>query len=603
MDGSSVYEDLDLQSLTRYYYQIVTRDSSYNASSPSETFSGTTNPPYTAGWPIELGQQTSSSAIVVDIDGGGHTEILCGGDMTYAWHGDGTEVVDGDQDDRTNGPFSLYGRTQSTSAFSATPAAGNVDNQGQLEVANVGFTSESLYVWNNVGQLMPGWPKHVLGDFNWGSVLLADLDANGDLEVVVWAAQGGRLFAWHHNGVELVDGDMNPATNGVLARIFSISFNYGSPAVANMDGDPQLEILVPVNRSVDNSGAVYAFNIDGSPCSGWPFFTGTINSPSDVSSSPAVADLDGDGDDEIIVSCERANGRIYVLNGNGSVVLPWPRSAPCVTNDARIPSPVVADLNGNGTLDIVFADTDGQLWAWDRFGSLLAGFPMTYFANAESQTTQSTPSVGDVDGDPQLEILFGDESGKVNGVNHDGSLAQGFPIQTTGEVRSTPAIWDVDRDGLNEMSVVGYDQNVYVWDTPAAFNTTRLPWPFFRHDTRNTGRFSTSFQVGIEDEPPAAPIARPAFHAAVPNPFRPVTTLSFDVPGQAGGARPVSLDIYDVTGRLVRRLLAGPVGTGRQSVDWDGRGQDGRGVGAGVYFARIAIGGDFTATQKLTLLR
>jgi hypothetical protein len=420
---------------------------------------------------------------------------------------------------------------------------------------------------------------------------------------VVWAAQGGRLFAWHHNGVELADGDNNPATNGVLARIFGISFSYGSPAVANLDADPELEIIVPVNRSTDNSGAVYAFNIDGSPCSGWPFFTGTVNSPSDVSSSPAVADLDGDGDDEVIISCERANGRIYVLNGNGSVVLPWPRNAPCVTPDARIPSPVVADVNANGTLDIIFPDTNGQLWAWDRFGSVLPGFPMTYYPSPGTQATQSTPSVGDVDGDPQLEIIFGDESGKVNGVNHDGTLVAGFPIQTTGEIRSTPAIWDVDRDGLNELTVVGYDQNVYIWDLTAAFNTSRLPWPFFRHDTRNTGRFSTGFQVGIEDQPPAAPVARPAFHAAVPNPFHPATTLAFDVPGQAGGARPVTLDIYDVTGRLVRRLLEGPVGTGRQSVNWDGRGQDGRGLGAGVYFARIEIGGNFTATQKLTLLR
>ena len=223
---------------------------------------------------------------MVDIDGGNHTEILCGADMMYAWHGDGNEVVDGDGDVRTNGPSRSMAVPRAPPASRPRLPPATSTSREMLEVANVGFSSESLYVWNSVGQLMPGWPAHIFGQLNWGSVLLADLDANGDLEVVVWAAQGGRLFAWHHNGVELVDGDNNPATNGVLARIFSVSFSYGSPAVANMDGDPALEIVVPVNRSADNSGAVYAFNIDGSACSGWPFFTGTINSPSEVSSSP-----------------------------------------------------------------------------------------------------------------------------------------------------------------------------------------------------------------------------------------------------------------------------------------------------------------------------
>ena len=164
-------------------------------------------------------------------------------------------------------------------------------------------------------------------------MLLADLDANGDLEVVVWGGGGRSPFAWHHNGVEPWRRQQ-PGHERRPRPHLRASFSYGSPAVANMDGDPALEIVVPVNRSADNSGAVYAFNIDGSPCSGWPFFTGTINSPSEVSLPPAVADLDGDGDDEIIVSCERAGGRIYVLNGNGSVVLPWPRNAPCVTTDS-----------------------------------------------------------------------------------------------------------------------------------------------------------------------------------------------------------------------------------------------------------------------------
>ena len=78
--------------------------------------------------------------------------------------------------------------------------------------------------------------------------------------------------------------------------------------------------------------------------------------------------------------------------------------------------------------------------------------------------------------------------------------------------------------------------------------------------------------------------------------------MSFVVPGEARGARPVQLAIYDPSGRLVRQLVQGPVGTGAQSVVWDGRDNQGRSLGSGVYFARITIG-DFAGTQKVTLIR
>jgi hypothetical protein len=305
----------------------------------------------------------------------------------------------------------------------------------------------------------------------------------------------------------------------------------------------------------------------------------------------------------VIFAAERDGGQVYVLNSNGTVRSGWPKFAPAYTPDSRLTSPVVADLDGDSNLDIIFPDTDGRLQAWDRNGTSLPGFPVTFTPDQQTQVTQSTPAVGDVDGDGELEILFGDEKGRLHAYNHDGTLTAGFPIQTNGEVRGTPALWDIDRDNLLEVALAGYDAQVYVWDVPAAFNPTLLPWPFFRHDTRNTGRYSTPVQqVGIADPPPAPLVAAAAFHPARPNPFNPATTLAFDVPGEAGGAREVDLAIYDVNGRLVRQLVQGAVETGQQAVTWDGRGGNGAALASGVYFARIQIG-DFKATRKLTMLR
>jgi hypothetical protein len=83
-----------------------------------------------------------------------------------------------------------------------------------------------------------------------------------------------------------------------------------------------------------------------------------------------------------------------------------------------------------------------------------------------------------------------------------------------------------------------------------------------------------------------------------PNPFNPSTTIEFELPRAAD----VDLRIYDAGGRLVRRLLADELGAGLQSVNWDGRDDQGQRLGSGVYFCRLRTG-DRVLSKKLILLR
>jgi hypothetical protein len=434
--------------------------------------------------------------------------------------------------------------------------------------------------------------------------VLADLDGDLDLEIIVWAAKGGRLFAWHHDGTEVVDGDNNPATDGVMFRIFGVSFNYSSPAVANLDEDPELEIVFCTNKPStpsDPQGAIYVLNHDGTLLDGWPFMTGTAENPSQITSSPAVADVDGDGTYEIIVASDRTGGRVHVLRADGASMPGWPTYVPTISGTGRTASPVVGDLVGDSRLEIVYPGSDGVLVALDHLGEPLPGFPVTFYPNA-SEATQSTPSLADIDGDGQLEILFGDESGAVHGYNHDGTQVDGFPIQLPGEVRSTPTVWDVDLDGMIEVMVQGWDTNLYIWDLPAAFDPLQVPWPMFRHDSRNTGWYYVGIlPIGVEDPGAAgAPIFLPRVYPPFPNPFNPQTTLAFDVPGE--GARQVKVAIYDVNGRLVRQLLEGAVDAGHHRLSWDGRNVRGVPARSGVYLYRITID-SFEQTGKLVLVQ
>jgi hypothetical protein len=89
-----------------------------------------------------------------------------------------------------------------------------------------------------------------------------------------------------------------------------------------------------------------------------------------------------------------------------------------------------------------------------------------------------------------------------------------------------------------------------------------------------------------------------AFDGVAPNPFNPMTYISYAVPA----AGRVQIVVYDVRGRAVRALLDGQVEAGYHKVSWDGRNDQGQGAAAGVYFARIA-NGQSSDTVKMVLAK
>ena len=84
-----------------------------------------------------------------------------------------------------------------------------------------------------------------------------------------------------------------------------------------------------------------------------------------------------------------------------------------------------------------------------------------------------------------------------------------------------------------------------------------------------------------------------------PNPSLGATSIEFDVPDHTG---PVSLVVYNARGQVVKRIVEGPVGSGRRSASWDGTSDEGAPVAGGVYFVRLAVDGAF-CSEKLVLFR
>ncbi|HEU4408184.1 MAG TPA: VCBS repeat-containing protein [Polyangiaceae bacterium] len=163
--------------------------------------------------------------------------------------------------------------------------------------------------------------------------------------------------------------------------------------------------------------------------------------------SPAVADLDGDGTPEIVAA---RHGRVIVWHADGGVVFRRDVEGRCWA------SPVVADLRPDlPGLEIAQASAD-KIYAWGADGAALPGFPYPFRGELRSL------GAGDIDGDGAIELVSvttqnleaGGQRDVVIAVNPDGTAVAGFPPNTTRASGCDDACYVYN----------GYDQNVAVGD-------------------------------------------------------------------------------------------------------------------------------------------
>jgi len=114
--------------------------------------------------------------------------------------------------------------------------------------------------------------------------------------------------------------------------------------------------------------------------------------------------------------------------------------------------------------------------------------------------------------------------------------------------------------------------------------------------------FLVDVSVGINDDPYSIPSLPKIFSLSqnYPNPFNPSTTISYDIP-EGNGSMPVKINIYDIRGRLMRKLVDQEKKPGSYQVHWGGRNDKGQQVSSGVYLYRIDAG-EFISTRKMVML-
>ena len=435
------------------------------------------------GWPKRTGGWVMSSPALGDIDGDGDLEVVVGSwdKKVYAWHHDGYTV---------DGWPKITGTTKSH-RVGGSPALGDLDGDGYMEVV-IG-SHYLMYAWNHDGTNVSGWPiewPRVTGSL--GDPALGDIDGDGDLEIVV-GSSSGKVYAWHHDGSN-VSG-------------WPKDVGCACPAIGDIDGDGDMEIVA------GSGDEVYAWHYDGTIVDGWPKTTGGSVA------SPALGDIDRDGDIEIVVGSLDCN--VHAWHHDGTIVDGWPMA----TGGYYVRSPALGDIDGDGDLEIVVgshattcSSKGNKVHAWHHDGSIVSGWP-----KKTGHWVRSSPALGDIDGDEDVEVVIGSLDNKVYAWHHDGSTVDGWPKTTGDDVSSSPALGDIDGDGDIEVVIGSYDDRVYAWDCPGTYNQSNVEWGTFHHDARRTGLYGAmpSDREGWLSESPTSGTVEPGSQTGITLTFNP----------------------------------------------------------------------------------
>ncbi len=388
----------------------------------------------------------SGSIAFADVDGDGDQDILITGlnntnqrkALLYTNNGSGN--------------FTLMSGTPFEGVSDSSIAFADVDGDGDQDVLITGENSSSqrialLYTNNGSGSytLVSGTPFD--GVYR-SSIAFADVDGDGDQDVLITGRNNSQLIA------RLYTNDGSGGYTLVSGTPFE-GVEYSSIAFADVDGDGDQDVLITgFNITWNGIARLYTNNGSGSYTfdSGSPFQGVSLG-------SIAFADVDGDGDQDVLITGLSSSGRItqlYTNDGSGSYTL----VSDTPFEGVYYSSIAFADVDGDGDQDVLITGLGpgriARLYTNDGSGSytLVSGTPF-------EGVQESSIAFADVDGDGDQDVL-------ITGLNstdqhiarlytNDGSggytLASGTPFE--GVQRSSIAFADVDGDGDQDVLITG----------------------------------------------------------------------------------------------------------------------------------------------------
>ena len=509
---------------------------------PEETVSGggilgLTNggTPALTGWPILFpGPDFPSNAFPGepaegDLDGDGETELVVYHRRNLGEPPFDVTVVGEIRVYRSNGQLFPGWPQVFAGEINNLPVLGDVDGDGDLEI----FAGYFAFHHDGTKLAAPGlpanqttrgfWPIRPVADCRSKMRItgVADLDRDGTNEIIGIESNGLVNGDCDGSKIFVVDHEGRPRFNSPIRLPLlgnGNAIHLKTPSIGNLDGDRDLEIVVAGytgHFDTGNDYYIYAFHHDGRRLPGWAKYL--LHMPTLSHSwvhTATLADLEGDGKDEVLLACNRnENGTIaFAWRGDGSNLPGWPLRS---TERNFYPVSISAgNLNGDPDLEIVVGmrlwggpyGPRVKIYAATKEGAVLPGWPVEdldhtiLFYSDVGVIDFSVPAIADVRGDDRPEIvqvLYNVNPERPNAAdiliwNADGSRVEDYPM-------SVPSVWfptsvvrlDFDRDGDAEIGVAAalfsLDVAIHFWDLPEP-SAKESPWPMWGQSSRRNFR-------------------------------------------------------------------------------------------------------------------
>lgn len=337
-----------------------------------------------------------------------------------------------------------------------------------------------------------GYYTNIKSDF---ACAVFDVDGDGKNDVIGVDGRKVRVFKTYDSNldgfVDSVWSFENDNSISTTPAIFQDKIIFGDSAgnliFLNKDGTLSRKIEIgdePVVSLIcgDSNWVVISRNKIKTENNEWRFDVGFI--------SGAGIDMEWNGKVKLVVAVGE-RGEIVMLDILTSIIKTV--QIPGITANIRT-SPAIADLNGDGFPDIIIS-AGNKIWALNYQGSTLLNFPI----EIKNATLVSSPVVVNFYGDSLPEIIVGTDNSQVYAFEINGKVVPGFPVSISGPCLTSPAVYY--ESNLVYLVVPSVDGYLYSWTIKPGLTQAKVFWSNYLRDEKHSNYFSREF-VPIIGKPP-----------------------------------------------------------------------------------------------------
>ncbi len=369
---------------------------------------------------------------LADVDGDGDLDLVAGsytGSKLYlnngGHHGFAAGINIG------NGVDTVYG-----------VALGDMDGDGDVDLV-VGNSSQKSKLYLNIGgdKIFDEGTAFGSGSDNTRSVALADMDGDGDLDLVV-----GNYYQSNKLYLNTGTTPFFPDLGQPFGSFGVVEYSTYSVALADMDGDGNVDV---VEGNYEEQNKLYLNNGKASKETNFVHRTISIGSEKDDTRSVALGDMDGDGDLDVVAGNNGKTNKLYLNPGHTDFTAVT--GTPIGSDEDSTRSVALADVDGDGDLDVVAGNSGLTNKLYLNKGGA-HGFASGSVIGSEKDSTESV-ALADVDGDGDLDLVAGNYNNQINKLY----LNKGFgsaAINIGSNVESTQSVALADVDGDGDLDVV-----------------------------------------------------------------------------------------------------------------------------------------------------